>query len=136
MQLNFTLQELCKSETAVKNKIANIPNLEQSNNLMNLIYFILQPVRNKYGAIQVNSGFRSKELNKLVGGVTNSNHLTGSAADIMPLKATFKDVYEYITMVLDYDECYIESNKQGTKWLHVAFRKDGNRFKHNPNYLT
>ena len=79
----FTLSELCNSNTAKKNGINNIPNSTQKANLYQLIKNILDPVRECYGApIYVNSGFRSPEVNKLVGGAANSQHLTGQAADI------------------------------------------------------
>ena len=136
MNLNFTITELCHSDKAIEHGIKNIPSLAECDNLLNLIYFVLQPCRNKFGAIKVTSGYRNKEVNKLVNGAVNSNHLTGCAVDIIPLNAAFKEVYTYITQVLDYDECYIETNSKGVRWLHVAFRIKGNRFKHNPNYLT
>ena len=134
--LNFSITELCKSDTAIKNGIKNIPSVEVCDNLLNLIFYILQPVRNKFGAIQITSGFRCEQLNKLVGGVPTSNHRNGFAADVIPLQASFKQVYDYIVNNLDYDECFIETNKQGVKWLHVAYRKGNNRKKHNSNYIA
>ena len=134
--LNFSIKELCHSDTAIKNGIKNIPSVEVCDNLLNLIFYVLQPVRDKFGAIQITSGFRCEQLNKLVGGVITSNHKYGCAADIYPLKASFKQVYDYIVNNLDYDECFIETNKQGVKWLHVAYRKAQNRKKHNSNYLA
>lgn len=134
--LNFSITELCHSDTATKNGIKNIPSVAVCDNLLNLIFYVLQPVRNKFGAIQITSGFRCEQLNKLVGGVPTSNHRNGFAADVIPLQASFKQVYDYIVNNLDYDECFIETNKQGVKWLHVAYRKGNNRKKHNSNYLA
>lgn len=135
INLDFSISELCKSDTAIKNNIPNVPDLVSTDHLLELIFYILQPVRDKFGAITVTSGFRNYRLNRLVGGASNSNHLFGCAADIIPQKASFKQVYDFITQNLDYDECYIEQSK-GKKWLHVAFRKNNNRKKHNPNYLV
>lgn len=133
--LNFTITELCKSETAEKNGIKNIPDFKALDNLLNLIFYILQPIRDKFGIITVTSGYRSFMVNKLVNGVANSNHLFGCAADIIPRQATFKQVYDFVVNNLNYDECYIEQSN-GKKWLHIAYYKDRNRKKHNPNYLV
>lgn len=134
MNLNFTISELINSQTAKNFGINNIPNIKEIDNLLYLIFCILQPLRDKFGAITITSGYRCTKLNMLVNGVTNSNHLYGQAADIIPQKATFKQVYDYIVNNLDYDECFIEQSK-GKKWLHIAYRHKNNRKKHNPNYL-
>ena len=137
MDLNFSISELIKSDTAKKYNINNTPDIKSIDNLLLLIFHILQPVRNKFGKIKVTSGFRSVALNQKVGGEIASNHLFGCAADIIPLESTFKKVYNYITTYLDYDECFIEQNKKTkTKWLHVAFRNGGNRKKHNSELLV
>ena len=134
--LNFSMSELIYSDTAIKNNINNMPDINSLDNILNLIVFCLQPIREKFGPIKVTSGYRCSKLNKLVGGQINSNHLFGNAADIIPLKANFKQVYDFITNNLEYDECFIETNKQGVKWLHIAYRKNTNRKKHNSNYLA
>lgn len=137
MNLNFSIKELCHSDTAKALKFSNIPEtIAIMDNLLNLIVYVLQPVRDKFGTISVSSGYRNTRLNRLVGGSATSNHLHGCAADITPQKATFKQVYDFITTNLDYDECFIETNKEGKKWLHIAYRKNNNRKKHNPNYLA
>ena len=137
MNLNFTITELCKSDKAQKNNISNIPQLTSIyDNMLNLIVYLLQPVRDKFGYIQVTSGYRCEQSNKLVKGVYNSNHLYGCAVDIIPKKATFKQVYDYVINNLDYDECFIERNSVGTKWLHLAYRHNNNRKKHNSEYLV
>lgn len=135
--LNFSISELCYSDTAKANKIDNIPKeLYIYDNLLNLIFYVLQPIRNKFGIINITSGYRSGKLNNLVGGSSTSNHLLGCAVDLIPAHASFKQVYDYITKYLDFDECYIETNKFGVKWLHVAYRHKNNRKKCNPNFLA
>lgn len=136
MNLNFSISELVKSDKAKQKGIKNIPSISQIDNMLNLIFYCLQPIRDKFGAIRITSGYRCEELNKLVKGSATSNHLQGNAADIIPLNATFKQVYDFIVNNLDYDECFIEKNSDGTKWLHVAYSKGKNRKKHNPNYLA
>lgn len=135
--LNFSFKELCHSDTATALKISNVPEtIAIMDNILNLIIYVLQPLRDKFGTITVTSGYRNTRINRLVGGVGTSNHLHGFAADIIPKHATFKQLYDYITTHLDYDECFIETNKDGKKWLHVAYRKNNNRKKHNPNFLA
>lgn len=135
IKLNFSIAELCKSDMAIKNNIPNTPDLVSVDHLLDLICNVLQPIRDKFGIITVTSGFRSHYVNKLVGGVVNSNHLYGYAADIIPKQATFRQIYDFIVNSLDYDECFIEQSN-GKKWLHIAYRKGNNRKKHNPNYLA
>lgn len=134
--LNFTISELVHSDTATRQNINNMPDLKSLDNMLDLIVFLLQPIRDKFGSIRVTSGYRCEQLNRLLKGATNSNHKIGAAADIIPLKATFKQIYDFIINNLDYDECFIEKNSTGTMWLHVAYRKGNNRRKHNPNYLA
>lgn len=136
MNLNFSISELVYSDTAVKKNINNMPDLNSLDNLLNLIVFLLQPVRDRFGSIKVTSGYRCDRVNALVNGSPTSNHRFGYAADIIPQKATFKQVYDFITQNLSYDECFIEKNSQGVRWLHVAYRKGMNRKKHNPNFLA
>lgn len=77
---HFTLEEL----TATKTGLSNIPNVSQTNQLRKLCRDILEPIREKIDMpILVNSGFRSPEVNKVVGGVSTSQHLLGQAADII-----------------------------------------------------
>lgn len=132
--LNFTISELIYSDTAIQNKINNMPDKNALDNLLYLIVYLLQPVRDKFGPIQITSGFRNPLVNRLVKGSETSNHLTGNAADIIPLKATFNEVYNFIVNNLDFDECLLENDSKGNKWLHVAYRHKANRKKSDPNF--
>lgn len=78
MSKYFSYEDL----TRTNKKIPNIPNEAEKQNLITLATTILDKVREKYGPIWVDSAFRSPEVNAAVGGVSNSQHLTGSAADI------------------------------------------------------
>ena len=83
----------------------------------------------------INSGYRSPQLNKRVGGVSTSNHLTGCAVDIRCSGAEQAITFAYI--LLDYakesqsefDELFIEKNKYGRYWVHFAVRPKDNRRK-------
>ena len=85
--------------------------------------------------IIINSGYRSPQLNKKIGGAPSSNHLTGCAADIRV--SGMEQALRYATILLDYadeskqdfDELLIERNRYGAMWLHFAVRPKDNRRK-------
>ena len=130
--LNFTMSELIHSDKAIAHNINNMPDIKSLDNLLNLIFYILQPIRDKFGPIKITSGYRNLQVNKLVGGKPNSNHTKGCAADIQ--NPNLLQIYNYVVTHLDYDECLFETNKQGVRWLHVSYVKGKNRKVHNPNY--
>lgn len=80
---HFNLDELIKSNTALRKGINNTPSKDVEKKLIRLIDEVLDPIREKYGKpIYVSSGYRCKQLNALVGGAANSQHTKGEAADI------------------------------------------------------
>ena len=91
--------------------------------------------RYKETPIIINSGYRSPQVNKAVGGATNSNHLTGCAVDIHV--AGMEQLLRYAVILLDiadesreaFDELLLERSPRGTYWLHFAVRPEGNRMK-------
>ena len=98
---HFTLGELTKTKTGIE----NVPNGEQVNNLKRLCQWLEQLRRrwnNLYGEgddpIIINSGFRSPEVNKAVGGVPTSNHLTGCAVDIRCIG--IEQAFRYASLLL------------------------------------
>ena len=85
MQLstNFRLGEFTRSDTAKRLGIENeCSSVEQVLNLAYLCHMVLQPLRDRFGPIRITSGYRCPELNRAVGGVKNSQHMRGEAADI------------------------------------------------------
>ncbi len=79
----FTIQELCASATALREGIDNRPSKCAYHLLHVLVDQLLDPIREAWGEpIVVSSGYRCKQLNALVGGVKNSHHILGCAADI------------------------------------------------------
>lgn len=125
INLNFSISELCKSDTAQKNLIDNSPNLTALDNMLNLIFFCLQPLRDKLGKpIIISSGYRCPKLNKLVGGVSNSQHLLGQAVDFKVNGLTIQQVIELIRKSgIEYDQCINEYNR----WVHLSYNKGKNR---------
>ena len=137
---HFKLAELCK--TSVKTKDGNIPSHVQIENMKRVCGWLemLRDEWNKrYGdgddPIIINSGYRSPAVNKAVGGVATSNHLTGCAVDIRVLG--MEQLLRYAVILLDisdesqepFDELLIERNSKGSYWLHFAVRPEGNRRK-------
>jgi zinc D-Ala-D-Ala carboxypeptidase len=80
---NFSLHELTKSETALRNDLDNTPGEAETENLRLLCEKVLQPVRDHFGkGVKVNSGFRAPAVNQATGGSKTSDHCLGRAADI------------------------------------------------------
>lgn len=130
MTTNFSYDELVYSETAVSRGIGNEPNTAQIMNLLRLCTQLLEPIRTLIGGpIHINSGFRSLEVNKLVGGQPASAHKEGLAADIIFPKNTLAitDIWVLIKdSLLPYDQLIVEtSSKTGSIWIHVAASRAG-----------
>ena len=123
--LNFKISELIKSDTAIKNNINNMPDINSLDNLLDLIFYCLQPIRNKIKKpMIITSGFRSNLVNKLVKGVSNSQHLKGQAADFIINGMTPTQIIEKIkTCNIDFDQLINEYDK----WVHVSYNKNNNR---------
>ena len=81
---HFTIQELSASATAERLALDNTPPHAARTMLTILVEQLLDPIRRRYGApIIVTSGYRCPALNTAVGGVANSHHIVGCAADII-----------------------------------------------------
>lgn len=80
---NFEWSEFEKSDIAKAHHINNaITDWDVRDNIKALVDNVLQPLRDAWGQpIFINSGYRCKELNELVGGVETSQHCKGMAAD-------------------------------------------------------
>lgn len=125
---NFTLEEFTTSATAKAKGIANIPDNQQVANLCALVNNVLQPLRDAMGhEIKIGSGFRCAALNRAVGGVFNSQHLTGQAADLCidGDKIKGKRWFDWIKAHVEFDQLIWEHNAKGNYWVHVSFRMDG-----------
>ena len=131
---HFVLGEFTRSKYP---EVYNIPSHEAIANLKRLCGW-LEVLRTKSAQpIIINSGYRSPQLNRKVGGAANSNHLTGCAADIR--SSGFGQAIEYAAILIAYatesdqefDELLIEKNRYGAMWLHFAVRPFSNRRKVN-----
>ena len=120
----FSLAELTKSETAARHKINNSPSVEIIDNLQYGVDMVLDPLRKLYGKpIKINSGYRCNELNKIVGGVPNSWHQFGNAADIHISSAEeAKILFANLQKLPSVDTVLFEHSKTA-QWLHVQWDK-------------
>ena len=98
-------------------------------NMNTLVSKLLDPLREKVGAIRVNSGYRTPAYNKQIGGATNSQHCKGEATDIFPLEKDIDDVFTMIIREFKYDQVILERNSRGSKWIHISYKIEGNRQK-------
>lgn len=121
---NFSLNELTYSSTARTNKVDNVPDRWELDNLKKLCNDILQPIRDKYGkSIFINSGYRNPIVNRLVKGSTSSQHLKGEAADItVGSKEGNKRLFELIVEMIEKGEIKVGQliDEKNYSWIHIS----------------
>ena len=121
MSKYFTLEELTRSQTAALHVYDNTPNATQKRDLLRLMDY-LDGIREEFGEpIKVTSGFRGWKVNEAVGGVKNSQHLAGQAADIVPAKSPerLRELFDIIRKRGGYQQVILERKGQSV-WVHVA----------------
>lgn len=96
LSANFKLSEVLNSNTARAKGLANDPSPEVEANLERLCREALEPIRALVGPLKINSGYRSDAVNKAVGGSITSAHSFGLAADLNPLKGTWKQLMDAV----------------------------------------
>ena len=120
---NFTLQELTKSDTAIRLGIPNEPNSDQIAKLQNLCETLLQPVRDKFGPVIITSGFRSEQLCVKIGSSINSQHAKAEAADFEVMGTDNAELADWIYKNLEFDQLILEYYKVGepnSGWIHCS----------------
>ena len=131
MQLskNFSLRELTRSQTAIRKGIKNEPDQEQLMNLVALTVKILQPCRDKFGSVSINSGLRVLELNKAIGSGNNSQHTKGQAADFEAYAISNAQLADWIMLNRCFDQLILEYPGKDPRdgWVHCSFNRLGNR---------
>lgn len=125
MNLNFKISELIHSDTAIKYNINNMPDINSLDNMLNLIIYCLQPIRDKIKKpMIITSGYRNTEVNRLVGGNPNSQHKKGQAVDFIIKDMAPKQIVYFIKKSgIEYDQLINEYDK----WVHVSYNKGYNR---------
>lgn len=125
LSLNFSLQELTKSQEALRKGLNNTPSQEVIGNLQELSNMVLQRVRDHFGkSVVVTSGYRSPEVNAAVGGSKTSDHCKGQAADIEIPGVPNAELAEWIRDNLDFTQVILEFYTQGipdSGWVHVSY---------------
>jgi hypothetical protein len=128
---NFTLDELTKSQEAIRLGISNKPSDEHINNLTLLCKNILQPVRNHFKMpVSISSGYRSSALCEAIGSSATSQHTKGQAADFEIFGIHNKELSDWIVNNLDYDQCILEfwtPDEPNSGWVHCSYNGTGNR---------
>ena len=134
---HFTIAEMIQSHTAERLKINNDPSPVVRVHLTETIT-LLESIRaeweeycevHNFGdpSIRISSGYRSAELNKAVGGVKNSAHVCGYAADLQPVngkQTEFEKFFanDFSKMGYGFDQIIIEKSKT-SRWVHVGYKR-------------
>ena len=125
---NFSLKELTRSQTAIRNGIDNSPNQEQLVCLTALATAILQPIRETHGRVDINSGLRVLELNRKIGSGDSSQHVLGMAADLECPSIDNLQLAKWIEQNLTFDQLILEFYTAGiptSGWIHVSYNNQG-----------
>ena len=131
---HFTLNEFTSSESAKRAGISNMPTAEHIENLKKLCENILEPIREHFGfPINISSGYRSKALNRLIGGSSSSQHSLGQAVDLDfdgIDEATNKDLFEFAKKNLVFDQMIWEfGDNNNPSWVHISYNPAGKQRK-------
>jgi hypothetical protein len=128
---HFALAEFTRSESAKRHGVSNEPTAEHLENLKVLCEKVLEPIRVKFGPINISSGYRSKALNHYIGGSLNSQHCEAKAADIdMDGMGSVSntEIFNYIKDSLDFDQMIWEfGDNNKPDWVHVSYNGAKNR---------
>lgn len=120
---DFNLSEFTYSRAAIEHGIDNQPGEEALANLLALVENVLQPLRDALGApLFITSGYRNEEVNRLVGGVADSQHRRGEAADCYHPKGPCYLLGILSERKIPFDQVIVYRRK---KFLHVSYRREG-----------
>jgi hypothetical protein len=122
---HFTLEEMIKSQSGDRAGIDNVPTAAHREALRALCVQVLEPIREHFGPVVINSGDRGAELNRLVGGAASSQHCAGEAADVEVPGISNGDLARWVEKNLEYDQLILECYKPGipsSGWVHVSYK--------------
>lgn len=129
---NFTYEEFVHSEIADNYGIDNEPKRGDVRDMIVLLAQVLQKIRDRLGEpIHISSGYRSTELNDIVGGSINSDHLFGAAADVRC--SDNKKLFDLICGMMKNGEIQLRQliDEHDYRWLHISINNKWNSFKTN-----
>lgn len=131
LSTNLSLAEATHSATALRKGIVNTPSVTHLIALKAVANNVFQPCREHFGKpLRVTSGYRSKELNKAIGGSKNSQHSKGEALDMRSTSGyTNRELFLYIKDHLEFDQLIGEfpDNMGEFAWVHCSYKEEGNR---------
>ena len=125
---NFSRAEIEHSNTAKRLGISNEMSEEHLENMQRLIDNLIQPMRDAIGPIRISSGYRSKALNRAIGGSNNSQHSKAEALDLQfwkEGKMNNKVIYDWvIDSGIEFDQMI---NEFDFSWIHISLKSKENR---------
>lgn len=140
-KLFFKMSELIHSDIAVSYNINNMPTVAHLDCMLDLIHYVLQPIRLHFNAPVIITGcYRSwalwEKLEKLGRNpAKNSQHLYGQAVDFIVKGKNTKEVFNWIKKSsIEFDQLLYEYDSQGNIWIHISFVKGKNRRQVIDNY--
>ena len=118
----FTLEEFTRSTTAKRLKIDNTPDDVVIQNIQYGVQMVLDPLRRILQTpIIITSGYRCAKLNKAVGGVANSWHTKGNAADLrIKDEEEAKAIFQILKTLPSVDTVLFEHSTTAI-WIHVQW---------------
>lgn len=122
---HITYDEATKSPTAMRNGIDNIPDDDTLFRMQTVAKECFEPARKIFGPIKVNSFYRCRDLNKLVGGSLTSQHVKGEAIDMdLGDRDKNEELFNWCKKNLIFDQLI---NEYDFSWVHISFCSGQNR---------
>ena len=120
---HISFNEATVSPTALRLGIKNEPNEIELSAMKLVAELCFEKARAVFGPIKINSFFRSKELNKAIGGATTSHHCLGSAIDMsLGSRSKNKDLFEWCKDHLEFTQLIHEyGDSTGPDWVHISY---------------
>ena len=125
---NFSLAELCKSQTATRMGLDNNPSEDEQENLRLLCERVLQPIRDHFNhVVTITSGYRNEILSRKIGSSEKSQHCKGEAADFEAYSASNRKLAEWVEAYLEFDQLILEYPGSDPRygWVHCSYKRDG-----------
>ena len=119
LSAHVTLKEFQASGIATLRNLNNEMNESQIESAKLLCENVFEPLRIYLNTpIQISSGFRSVQVNKMIGGAATSQHTKGEAMDLQIGAKGF----HFIKDKLNFDQLIWEfGNDENPSWVHVSF---------------
>lgn len=125
---NFTLEELIHTDTGIQ----NTPSDSETTKLLYVATYLLQPIRDKWGAVLVTSGYRSRRVHDALssqGRPTSkfSQHLLAEAVDFVSMaNVPLHLIWDWACKNLRYGQCILEDHG-GRFWIHISLPRIGGK---------